>query len=140
ASMIVEKVQAKLGLKFHPQLSQTIPRGHTAAFEALRVVRELLEKPDIPGCIVCGLDSYINARSLLWLHQHWRLKTEENSNGVIPGEAAAAVYVQRQPSPKTEAAVKLVGLGFAFEKAGVLSEDPLLGMGLAEAARKALAE
>jgi 3-oxoacyl-[acyl-carrier-protein] synthase-1 len=91
--------------------------------------------------VVCGVDSYINASSLLWLDQHSRLKTAMNSNGVIPGEAAACVLVERtEAEPKQVCVARLVGLGFAQEKAPILSEDPLLGLGLAEAARNALGE
>ncbi len=140
AENIILQVQDKLEWKFHPQLSKAIPKGHTAGFEGLRVARVLLQNPDVPGCIVCGVDSYINGSSLWWLQQHWRLKREDHSNGVIPGEAAAAVYVQRQPTFKAETLVQVIGLGYAHEKAIVLSEEPLLGLGLSWAIRAALAE
>ena len=138
ADTIVAGVQAKLGLRFHPTLWRAIPKGHTAGFEALRIVRELFQNPDIPACFVCGVDSYINASSLLWLDQNWRLKTPANQHGLIPGEAAAAVLLQRAPADG--AVVEVVGLGFGKEQAHVLSEEPLLGLGLTEAARNALAE
>lgn len=133
-------VQKKLRLKFHPRLSKVIPVGHTAGFEGLQIARKLLQNPDVPGCIVCGVDSYINGSSLWWLQQDWRLKREDHSNGVIPGEAAAAVYVQRQPQSKAKTQVEIIGIGFAHEKATVFSEKPLLGLGLTEAALVALAE
>lgn len=133
ADTIVAGVQAKLGLRFHPTLWRAIPKGHTAGFEALRIVRELFQNPDIPACFVCGVDSYINASSLLWLDQNWRLKTPANQHGLIPGEAAAAVLLQRAPADG--AVVEVVGLGFGKEQAHVLSEEPLLGLGLTEAAQ-----
>lgn len=136
---IIAQVEERLELKFHPRLSQAIPRGHTAGFELLRLARELLMRPDVPGCLVCGVDSYINATSLLWLEQQWRLKHEDHSNGVIPGEAAAVVYVQREPS-SVESMVQVIGLGFGQEEATVISEEPLLGLGLTGATRAALAE
>jgi len=140
AGSVVGAAQEKLGVRFHPRLSRAIAGGHTAGFEALKIARGLLADPTIPGCVVCGVDSYINARSLQWLDQHWRLKREDHSNGVIPGEAAAAVYVQLQPSGTGKKQVQVTGVGFGFEKAGVLAEAPLLGLGLAEAARSALGE
>lgn len=141
AATIVAKVQEKLGISFHPTASLAYAKGHTAGFEGLRLARDLLSQdPDIPGCIVCGADSYINASSLLWLEQQWRLKKEDHSDGVIPGEAGAAVYVQRQPAAYQEVKVKVIGLGFGKEKATVSSEEPLLGKGLAAATRTALAE
>jgi 3-oxoacyl-[acyl-carrier-protein] synthase-1 len=140
ADSIVKAMEAKLAFRFHPTLSRAFPKGHTAGFEALRAARELLQNAKVPACVVCGVDSYINASSLLWLEQLWRLKTEDNSDGVIPGEAAAAIVVQRPGTKRGEASVRVMGLGFAHEKAGVLSEEPLLGLGLAEAGRAALAE
>lgn len=139
ATRIINEIERKLLKQFHPQLSRAFPKGHVAGFETLQVARELLQQDsNIPACLVCSVDSYINASSLLWLDQHDRLKTEDNSDGVIPGEAAAAVIVQRQLT--TKASIKITGLGFGYEKVNILSEEPLLGLGLTEAARKALVE
>lgn len=139
ADRIIREIEYQLAKRFHPQYSRAFPKGHVAGFEALQVARELLQQDSsIPACLVCGVDSYINASSLLWLDQHDRLKTEENSDGVIPGEAAATVIIQRQPTAK--ASIKVMGLGFGYEQVNILSAEPLLGLGLTEAARKALAE
>jgi len=137
---IVGLIEQKLNLKFHPKLSRAILSGHTAGFEALAIARELLQDRHIPACIVCSVDSYINAGRLWLLDQHWRLKTEENSDGVIPGEAAAAVVVQRQQTSSALGINKVVSLGFGQEKATILSNEPLLGLGLTEATKAALTE
>ena len=137
---IFARMNEKLGLRFHPQLSRTITAGHTSGFEGLRIARELFKNSEVSACLVCGVDSYINASSLLWLDRHQRLKTEENSDGVIPGEGAAAVLVTKRPSPNTSMAVNISGLGFAKEAATVFNEEPLLGIGLAEATKDALRE
>ncbi|HJZ89869.1 MAG TPA: hypothetical protein VKE40_03285 [Gemmataceae bacterium] len=136
---IIPEVQAKLGVEFHPDQTRAIPEGHTAAFAALHVARDLLQSPDVPACVVCAVDSFVNPVSLTWLDDTWRLKREGHSNGVIPGEAAAAILVTRDP-PANGVAVRVAGLGFGREDAHVLSDRPLLGFGLAEAARAALAE
>jgi 3-oxoacyl-[acyl-carrier-protein] synthase I len=140
ANSILPALEKKLSVRFHDKLSRTFPKGHTAGLEALRAARQLLESADVPGCLVGGVDSFINAGSLEWLDRHERLKKRENSNGVIPGEAAAVIWVQRRDLPGGEGGVKVTGLGFGHEKAGVLTEEPLLGLGLAEAERAALAE
>jgi 3-oxoacyl-[acyl-carrier-protein] synthase-1 len=138
ADSIVKRIQEALSVRFHPQLSRAFAAGHTAAFEALRVARELLDGGTIAACVVCGVDSLVNAVTLLWLDHHFRLKTPVNRDGVIPGEAAAAVLVQKTLAPG--AVTEVTGLGFSKEKAHILSDEPLLGLGLAEAARTALAE
>jgi len=140
ATSIIGQVQKKMGIRFHPTLSRVITKGHTSGFEALWLVREIWKTGGISSCLVCGVDSYINADSLLWLEQHWRLKTLNNSDGVIPGEAAAAVLLQPEPAFNKAVKVKIVGLGFGYERAGVFSEDPLLGIGLKDAAQVALTE
>jgi len=141
AGDLVARLQKRLNRKFHPTHSRCLARGHTAGFELLKVARDLLQDPDIPACIVAGVDSYLNASSLAWLDQHGRLKTLENSDGVIPGEAAAAIVVQRGADGKTHAIVaEVLGLGFSFEEAGILNDQPLLGLGLATAAKAVLAE
>lgn len=137
---IIPELEQKLGIRFHPALSQVIPEGHVSGFQALNIARKLFQSQGLSACLICGVDSYLNAQSLLWLNEHWRLKTEENSDGVIPGEGAAAILLQSHPSPDVESAVKIIGIGFGHEEAGVLSDEPLLGLGLASAARSALAE
>lgn len=138
AGDLIPRMQKRLNRKFHPDLSCCLARGHTAGFELLKIARELLQDPDVPACIVAGVDSYLNASSLVWLDQHERLKTLDNSDGVIPGEAAAVIAVRRPPVAGVSAEV--IGLGFGKETAHVLSEDTLLGLGLTEAARNALME
>lgn len=138
ARSIIERVQEKVGVQFHRKFSQVITKGHVSGFESLRVVRDLFKDAGIQVCLVCGVDSYINASSLLWLDQHWRLKTEENSDGVIPGEAAVAAFIEKHPSPKSS--VEVTGLGFSHERSHVLCDAPFLGIGLASAAKTALSE
>jgi 3-oxoacyl-[acyl-carrier-protein] synthase I len=138
AGSIVARVQQALNIRFHPRHSRAYASGHTAAFEALAAARRLLGDATIPACLVCGVDSLINASTLHWLDRNFRLKTQANRDGAIPGEAAAAVLLQKRPS--TGSATEIAGLGFGKEKAHILSGEPLLGLGLTEAVRAALAE
>jgi 3-oxoacyl-[acyl-carrier-protein] synthase-1 len=138
AETIVAKVQQALNVRFHRKQSRAYASGHTAVFEALAGARRLIHDSTVPACLVCGVDSFINARTLDWLDRDFRLKTPANRDGVIPGEAAATVLVRMQPS--TGGATEIAGLGFGKEKAHILSEEPLLGLGLTEAVRSALAE
>lgn len=137
--MIQEMVSDAGGL-FHPRLSLVMAHGHTAGFESLRMAREYFRSSEISACVVCGVDSFINARSLLWLDQHQRLKTASNSDGIIPGEGAAAVLITKRPALDSAMRVKVAGIGIANEEATVLNEEPLLGRGLATATRDALKE
>lgn len=138
ASSIISMVQDELGVTFHPRLSGVLATGHTAGFEGLYRARQLLNDGAVAGAVVCGVDSYINASTLYWLDQNLRLKRENHADGIVPGEAAAAIYVER-PRFGGEAA-DIVGIGIGYEKASLLSGEPLLANGLASAARTALAE
>jgi 3-oxoacyl-[acyl-carrier-protein] synthase-1 len=141
AGVLVADVEARLGTRFDAKRSATLPRGHVSGFEGLRIARELLSDPTVPACLVCGVDSYVNAASLLWLDRHSRLKTPANSDGVIPGEAAAcALVIRPETEPRGGCVARVVGLGFGWEEASVVTEEPLLGLGLVAAGRSALAE
>jgi len=137
SSNVINEIESRLTKKFHPIYSQVICNGHTSGFEAMGKARELMRIKGIESCLVCGVDSYINASSLLWLDQYYRLKTEDNSDGVIPGEAAAAVMVSSRS--KSDATISISGLGFGFENANLLEiELPLMGIGLSQATKQAL--
>lgn len=138
APSIVKRIEDQLKVQFHPKNSRAFPSGHTAGFEALRQARDLIQHGRIAACVVCGVDSFLNAGTLQWLDEHYRLKTPANRDGVIPGEAGAAVLLEGRPS--VNGLAEVIGLGFGKEQASILSEEPLLGRGLADAARLALAE
>jgi 3-oxoacyl-[acyl-carrier-protein] synthase-1 len=136
--MFIGKVESALGIRFSHTHSKVFPAGHTGGFDALAEARRLLSRGAAGACVVCGVDSLLDAVSLLKLDRDFRLKTPANRDGVIPGEAAAAVIVQlRRPS---QGGAAVVGIGFADEPAPLLSEQPLRGLGLTEAARAALSE
>ena len=138
---IIPEIERRIGARFLDHQSCVIASGRTAGFEALQRARHLMQTRRFPRCLVCAVDSYLNAPCLQWLSEHWRLKTEDNSDGVIPGEAAAAVMVHLHPGSGSGAPTSLEGLGFGMERATVLSEEPpFLGLGLTEASRNALSE
>src|SRR5579872_6094854 len=140
ADQLLKDLQALTGARFHPSLSRCFPQGHTGVFAALRFARDQVLAGAAPQCLVAGVDSYINGPALAWLESQQRLKTPKNSNGVIPGEAAAVVLVQREARVPVAAKLQVLGLGFAQENATILSEEPFIGLGLAAAARQALAD
>ncbi|HYO51761.1 hypothetical protein [Archangium sp.] len=137
---LVSQVERRLERTFHPHLSRVLHGGSAAGFQTLRLAQELLGERRVSACLVCAVDSLLNAQTLLWLQQKQRLKTARNSDGIIPGEAAACVWVEDHPAPRRPVLVTVRGLGLAREPAPLLSEEPLRGVGLAQAARAALEE
>ena len=137
---LIAQVEKRLGVRFHETLSTVVERGNAAGFHALALARKL----PVPMSLVCAVDSYINAPALHWLERGSRLKTPENPDGVIPGEGAAALLVEGAAQGGGRGALptntRVLGLGWGTESAHVLSEEPILGLGLAKAALEALGE
>ena len=129
------------GLRLEGTLSRSLALGNTAGLKALAEARLLLARhPRLPGCLVAAVDSFINASSLHGLLRQGRLLRPDNSDGVIPGEAAACLLVTRSPRRDDACPLRLAGLGFGHERATLHSDEPLRGLGLAQAYREALAE
>lgn len=119
--------------------SAVFAHGRTAFFRALAEARQILGGGDVGACLVAGVDSLLNTHALEWLQSQDRLKTEDNLDGVIPGEAAAAVWIERMGQARPRF-LDVLGIGFG-EEASVLEPDtPNIARGLADAFRKALAE
>lgn len=111
--------------------------GCLSFFQALQSARESLSSGGASACVVAAVDSLINGSMLEALEAEERLKTEDGSEGCIPGEAAAAILVRKAPSSK--GIVELTGLGFGDEPSasGTVANK---GIGLAAAIRNALAD
>ena len=133
---ILAEVGGALGVRFHAK-SVVIARGRVGATVAVDLARRLCAGDGVPGCLVAGTDSLLNASTLAEFGARNRLLTEKNSDGFIPGEAGAAVILG--PAAKASAGhLVLRGVGLARESATIDSEEPLRGVGLAAAVRGAM--
>jgi 3-oxoacyl-[acyl-carrier-protein] synthase I len=136
---LVLELQRRLGWSFDPRHSTIVALGRAGGIAALAVAARLLRAGTVERCLVAGVDSLINSDVLGRLHQHDRLKLEDNSNGLIPGEAAVALEMTHEASTGP-GDLLLVGLGEADETAVVDEEQPHRADGLVAAVRTALAE
>lgn len=132
---ILQEVQERLGIKFHPE-SRAITRGGIGGVEALELADTFL-KTRIPLVIVAGMDSFLNTSTLTAYHALGRLKTEKNNDGFIPGEAGAAVLLGAAGKASAPA-LTCLGTGWGKEPAFIGSEKPLRADGLVQAVREAL--
>jgi 3-oxoacyl-[acyl-carrier-protein] synthase-1 len=130
-------VQGELNVKFHAK-SAVIARGRAGVGHALRLAERLVHEGGAPFCIVAGVDSLLVAGTIASLARRGRLLTPNNSNGFIPGEAAAAVALSA-PGGRGPGLV-CSGVGQATERVTVESEEPLRADGLVAAMRAALAD
>jgi 3-oxoacyl-[acyl-carrier-protein] synthase-1 len=110
---------------------------NTTAIRALARARELVLSGEAPAVLVGAADSLVSPRRLLELSRADRLLTEDNADGVIPGEAAACVLVARQGGG---ALGRIGGIGFGQEPASLDNDVPLRADGLVAASRAALSE
>lgn len=129
-------VAQETGMTLHAQ-SAVIAEGHVSAARALQRARALLRAPAIPQVLVAACDSLLVGAALRDCERRERLMTSENPDGIIAGEAAAALLVQRMTEQRA-GQLACRGLGFALEPAHVGSEQPLRADGLVAAIREAL--
>lgn len=111
--------------------SRLLPVGNVAAFEGLALARQLLAEGRVSQCIVGGVDSLLNEQDIERLTRTYRISTEKNGQGVVPGEAAAFVLVARRPGSRGSlGSVVGVGRGRESEQSSVLSTGHPTGRGL----------
>jgi 3-oxoacyl-[acyl-carrier-protein] synthase-1 len=88
---------------------------------------------------VVGVDSLLNRHALDSLQRRRRLKSSDNSDGVIPGEAAAALWLAGIGGDRAQG-VHVTGIGLAREPSVSRRDVPDRALGLARAISDALAE
>jgi len=113
-----------------------VVKGPLAYLHALRRAAGLLQDKSADACIVATVDSLVNRRILRSLEEAQRLKTEDNPDGVIPGEAAACLLLER-PSSADSPYPDICGIGLVDEPS-VKTSTPNLAVGLADAIRDAV--
>lgn len=128
-----------LELRFHPE-SRVLAQGRASLSLALERAHLLLEREDVEGVLLVGVDSLLDAATISRYLSEERLLTPRNADGFIPGEAAAAVLLQAsRPASDQELCVHIVGHGRGIEAGRVDGSVPSRAQGLAQALRAALA-
>ncbi|KIG18668.1 3-oxoacyl-(acyl-carrier-protein) synthase [Enhygromyxa salina] len=116
--------------------SRVFVGGPVTSFEALAHAQAVLATGQVAGCVVAAADSFVSPLRLLELERVGRLRRPHDPDGVIPGEAAACLLLDRYP----ERALACLGApGFGLEPATLWNDEPHRGDGLLEAATNALA-
>jgi 3-oxoacyl-[acyl-carrier-protein] synthase-1 len=129
-------IERTAGARFAEQ-SAVVPLGRCSAVAALSHARQLIYQQNVPWVLILATDSLLAWPTLGPYERSSRLLTPSNSDGFIPGEAAAGILVAR---PSGGAELLCVGLGLATEAATVDSGLPLRSEGLVQAIRAALGE
>lgn len=116
--------------------SRVVAHGRPSGHVALDAARRLLAAGEAPFVMIVGVDSYLTSHSISHYLARERLLTTQNSNGFIPGEAAAAILCAASGG-----IARLTGLGLAREKAHIYNgkDIPFRGEGMTIAYKEALA-
>ena len=73
--------------------------GHTGVLALVGRAAHWLATGEIEQCIVIGVDSYLDHGRLRALDEGYRLKSERGVDGFVPGEAGAALLIERDVGP-----------------------------------------
>lgn len=117
-------------------IRQVFQEGQTGVFSAVDAASRLLRSGACRFCIVLGVDSYLDKESIDRLDETYRLKSERNVDGFIPGESAVLLLLETAEHAKGRKApvlAKIGGLGRGIEKENIASEKASSGRGLADA-------
>jgi 3-oxoacyl-[acyl-carrier-protein] synthase I len=140
SSLFLSELLAASGLPA-PGVVRVLAGGHTAAFELLAEAERLLAEERVASVIVLAVDSYLTPPRLAALDEARRVRSERNVDGFIPGEAAAAVFLEPQTVVRRRGGRELAVVrspGLASEASVVTSDVQSTGRGLGEAIGRAL--
>lgn len=118
--------------------SRVIAHGRPSGIVALDHARRLLAADEAEYVMLVGVDSYLTPHTVTHYLNERRLLTNDNPNGFIAGEAAAAVLCAKPG----RGSFGLYGIGLARENAFIYNPQdlPLRGEGMISAYRAALKE
>jgi len=120
--------------------ARALALGHCALAEALQQAEALLASRTVDRVLVLAADSYVDTESLAWLARRRRLKSPQRQVGLMPGEAGAALLLERPAAARGRSAssavhVEAVALGPFPEPGATLAQ---LGRALAETLQRVL--
>lgn len=109
--------------------------GHASALRALQVAPSSVERS--PGvCVICGVDSYLDAHTLDWLDSNRRVMRAGIRDGFNPGEAAGAIAVASDDARAhwgLPSLARVRDVGLSMETRSPTDPVGLLGEGLTRA-------
>lgn len=132
---LLAHVIAKTGHAFHRQ-SRAFDGGAAAGLAALSHAATLISRGEVSQVVLAGVDSLVNDRDIGRLSAANRLQGPQNSQGLIPGEGAAAV-VLAAGGTGADASCAIMTIASAAEKDSAVSERFSQGKALLTALKEA---
>lgn len=133
-------VEGRAGLGFHSV--RTVGRGHAGGLEALHVAAQLVSSTTQQACVVGGVESWLEPRTIAWLSGNRRLAGAGSRSGLFPGEGACFALVVSHATRRSLGLPSLAAIrssGVATERCSLTSGLDNLGVGLTAAIRDASA-
>jgi 3-oxoacyl-[acyl-carrier-protein] synthase-1 len=119
--------------------------GHAAGLLGLQAACAKLAQGALDACVVAGVESWLEPKTLEWLEQCDQLHGAgqlNNAWGFLPGEAGAALLLVSERTASTmglQPLAAVLGVGSAHEPKRIKTETVCIGEGLTVAFRGALA-
>lgn len=140
-SLFLPMLFKRTGLKM--KFAQVLNEGRVGVLSQITKAIALLESDDLDQCIIGGVDTHLLNEHLLLLDECWRLKSERNVDGFIPGEAAVMLMLETEAHARARGATPLAvinAIGTGVEPEAFASLKESTGTGLAAAINGALYE
>lgn len=122
-----------------PAETDVAMRGKAGIGEAMWRATEMFRREHPPSAVVVvGVDSYLNPDSIGHYLQQQRIRCTSNTDGFIPGEAAAAIVLSAHAATGNAPSLWIEGIGRGMEVASPSNDVPLLARGMTQALRAAM--
>ena len=95
---LADELERTHGVSVPPELRLRSTVGHASGIAALSTVQALFARGAADSCLVVGADSLVEPRFLEWLDLSGAIHHRGSTTGFVPGEAAAALWVERAPA------------------------------------------
>jgi 3-oxoacyl-[acyl-carrier-protein] synthase-1 len=115
--------------------------GATGISYLINKAREVLLSGERKFLIVAAVDSFMLDGRLSYYDDQWRLKSERNPMGFIPGEASALLLLEMEANAKARKKTPLLqvsSIGIAQEGHPITGDESSTGAGLSQAIEQAL--
>lgn len=122
--------------------ARVVSHGHAGGLEAIHQAAQLVSSTAQDACVVGGVESWLEPRTLAWLSSRRRLVGTNSRSAFFPGEGACFALVLSHAARRSLGVRSLAtirGSGVATERCSLLSGVDNLAHGLTAAVRDACA-
>ena len=92
---------AELGVSVPAERMAVVEEGKCGAAWSIDLARQLLERHEAERVVILSVDTYCDPYSIAWLTERNLIKTDEQPMGLIPGEAGAAIVLERADAARS---------------------------------------